>query len=83
MTAGSNPVLISKFQIMDSVNVTRTYKGKVIELKHEYAIESRIGENHVLYSYPEHILIDTMKEFVKKDVEIEITVKITENDRQD
>jgi hypothetical protein len=63
---------------MDCIYVTRTYKGKVIELKDEYAIESVISENHSKYSYPEHILIDTLRDYVNKNVDVEITVKVIE-----
>lgn len=55
-----------------------TYRGRVFEGKENFGIESPAGENSVSIGMPCDFIDKQLAEFKGKDIEVEITVKISQ-----
>lgn len=63
---------------MTSSSNTSKYEGRVFEAKDNFGIETRIEKNHVSLHNPSDFIDAKLAEFKDKNVEVEISIKITE-----
>ncbi len=55
-----------------------TYRGRVFETKENFGIESSIGNNSISIGMPCDFIDKQLAEFKGKEIEVEITVKISQ-----
>ena len=57
---------------------TERYEGRVFEAKDNFGIETTTGKNRVSLYNPSDFVDKALSKFVNRNVEVEISIKITE-----
>jgi hypothetical protein len=63
---------------MNQLAKTKGFGGRIYEAKDNFVIETKISEGHVSLQNPSDFIEKALAEFNGKEVEVEISIKISE-----